>query len=174
MMLEKNYIGAAESTRVINYQVGGDIQRFERPLCALQRSLSRKKRGDLLRCSDVLLTDVLEVEPSLIGMVHVVNVKASDVKDFYFESYGYRAGVLFGKDFDSRSISEISAPCFRQFVFDSYRMVKASKKSWFSDVSTDQCNFRSSYSRLMLPLCDDGGNISHVLVAIHRHSGHVI
>lgn len=172
-MQEASYSDQDSRTEVVHSPLDATIVEYDPKLFRLVRHLYRKTGSRPLKTSDIMMTDVGEVDPDLVGMVHVVDVSATSSDEFYFSSYGFRAGQVFGFNFERRAVREIKSCAFRLFVGESYSLAKKTGAPWISRVKTRQLGFRSSYSRLMFPLRDDRGDVSHVLVAISRHS-HVI
>lgn len=162
-MAVRIYSGSGEVTRAQFLGTDGFRVGPDSPLIRLFNAWESRRTGRLLYEHEVLLTDALLA--GLVGLVHVVDVRADGADRYFFESYGFRAKVAEAADFTGRRLGEIPCPGYRSFVQESYAMVKAAETSVLSRVATTHLGYAVSYHRLVYPLTDDGRHVTHLAVA---------
>ena len=101
----------------------------------------------------------------MLGLTHIVDVRAENPNDYRFEVYGAKSTNSNQANFTDLRVGDVPYPQFQSFVKASYLQLKQCHKPVFSRIQTRQLDYRRAYRRLLLPLSDDGRNVTHALVA---------
>jgi len=136
------------------------------------RKLNERRRAKHVHPHDIYLHDFFDprIGRKLAGLVHIVNVKPEDPQSYWFELYGAKAAFGGGADFSARPVREIPSPAIRDMALESYAFAKKAGVPVVSKISASDQAFVSNYSRLILPLSDNGRDVTHLLVAICRQT----
>ncbi len=102
-----------------------------------------------------------------MGFTHVIDCTASDPPGFYYRLYGSRCDGLFGRDLSKVTLGEIPCPIYAGAIMRDYNTVKSTGSPAFHKVIARLDWRPTSYTRLIVPLADDEGQISQLLAMIN-------
>ena len=144
------------------------IDQIDETDAALQTALSlweiNGKDGMLPARKDI---DVLDLRP-LIGRIHLVDVSDPDPANYRFRLFGSAVRFPGDNNYANFAIGAHTSPSFRQALMEDYAAVTFTGTPSYQHVVA-MVNFQHySYSRLILPLADDGRRVDQLMVCIHK------
>jgi hypothetical protein len=144
----------------------------DNPLIVFMKSILARGNRRYPHPDDIFMEDFwkADIGKGLAGLVHLVDVRSETPQGYKFETCGVRAAFRGTDDFSARFVNEIPTEFIRDLALESYHMAKSLGVPIVSEISANDLSFSSSYRRLILPLSHNGSDISHLLVAILRHS----
>ena len=164
--------GERGHTTIKSYGLDGLVVGSDNELIRLMALIGNRSRKRYPHPDDVFLDDftVSGAIRRLVGLVHLVDVRTEDPTRYVFETFAARAACGGGHDFSARLVIDLPTQSIREMALDSFSSAKREGVPFVSDVSTFDKDFTSSYRRLILPLSNNGSDVSHLLVAILRNS----
>lgn len=159
-------------TTIRSYGLDGLVVGSDNELIRLMSLISSRSKKRYPHPDDVFLDDfmVSGAIRRLEGLVHLIDVRSEDPRRYVFETFAARAACGGGDDYSARLVVDLPTQSIREMALDSFLSAKQQGVPFVSEVSTVDRNFTSSYRRLILPLSDNGSDVSHLLVAILRNS----
>ncbi len=111
--------------------------------------------------------DVLDLRP-LIGRIHLVDVSDPDPANYRFRLFGSAIRFDGDKNYTNFAIGAHTSPSYRQALMEDYAAVTFTGTPSYQQVVAVVNFQRYSYSRLILPLADDGRRVDQLMVCIHK------
>jgi hypothetical protein len=105
----------------------------------------------------------------LYASTHLIDCRADDPDDFRVVCYGANARLEGGLKFQGQCFGNASWYPLRKYVATEYSRIKASAKWEVADVTYDIGDRSSSYRRLLPPLADNRGEVTHLLMGFLHH-----
>lgn len=113
--------------------------------------------------------DILELgRRKLMGWSHVIDVSTADPRGFSFRLFGSNCDALFQRDFSKVSLNDVPCQLYAQAIMADYNTVKLTGTPSYHKVTARLNWRRTSYTRLVLPLADDQGRTTQLLVSVNR------
>ena len=164
--------GERGHTTIKSYGLDGLVVGSDNELIRLMALIGNRSKKRYPHPDDVFLDDftVSGAIRRLVGLVHLIDVRSEDPNGFKLETYGARAAFGRGLDFSERRVIDIPSGSIRDMAVESYLLAKVHGAPIVSEISAEDTGFTSSYKRLILPMSDDSRDVTHLLVAILRHS----
>ena len=156
------YNGTDGRTSCLLYDDLDFVVGVDNNLIRLFKCANGMRRGPLVHRDDILLTEV--VKTGMLGLVHVVDVSADEPGNYRYDLWGCKTTVTAGRDLSRLTVDSIPSAALRRSVEDAYTEVKKRGRPVLTEVHTDTSDSLLAYRRLLVPMTDDGRNVSHLLV----------
>jgi len=128
---------------------------------------SRRMNGLLPARRDV---DILDLRP-MVGGIHLLDASASDPSRFVFRVYGSIGSRLNnGYNYTNTTIGEYPSEAYRLALIEDYGAVAFTGTAAYHHVVALLDFIKYSYSRLILPLADDGRHVNMLMVGIVKRT----
>lgn len=116
---------------------------------------SKRKGGLLPARRDI---DILELRP-LLGTMHLVDVVDGDPANFRFRVYGSSIPLDSSHNYTNSAIGDYPSPAYRRSLMEDYGAVAFTGTPNYQHIVALINYLPHSYSRLILPLADDGRRV---------------
>ena len=133
-------------------------------LIKLMRLYGRQRFPWLPSPSDVLFDDVVGL--GFLGNTHIVDCRPDSPEAYWFQQYGVATLVEDRRDLTGQRIQDADWRALRDFGARDYSRIKSAANLDFTRVSYRDGRRHVSYRRLVVPLSDERGQITHLFVAI--------
>lgn len=128
---------------------------------------ARRKDGLLPARRDI---DILDLRP-MVGQIHLLDTTTRDPARFVFRVYGSVGSRLNqGYNYTNTAIGDYPSECYRKGLIEDYGAVAFTGTPGYHHVVALLDFIKYSYSRLILPLADDGRQVDMLLVGIVKRS----
>ncbi|MCC7046353.1 MAG: PAS domain-containing protein [Alphaproteobacteria bacterium] len=124
---------------------------------------SCRRDGLLPRRKDI---DVLQLKP-VLGHMHIVDVTAQDPSDYRYRLYGSKVRLNRFSNYTNTRLGDLPSLPYRNALIDDYSAVAWSGTPLYQNVVARLQSIRYSYSRLLLPLAEDGRRVNMLIVSTH-------
>ncbi|MBI3451755.1 MAG: PAS domain-containing protein [Rhodospirillales bacterium] len=124
-----------------------------------------KRRGGLLPAREDI--DIVDLRP-LIGKIHLVDVSSGDPAQFHFRVFGSSVRESISNVFRNQLVGECTSQALKQSVIEDYTSVIFTGVSSYHQIVALIEYVKYSYSRLVLPLADDGRRVTLLMVCINK------
>jgi hypothetical protein len=121
---------------------------------------SCRQDGMLPRRKDI---DVLQLKP-VLGHTHLVDVSAQDPADYRFRLYGSKVRLDRFRNYSNTRVGDYPSIPYRTALIEDYSSVAWSGSPLYQHVVARLQSVRYSYSRLLLPLAEDGRRVNMLVV----------
>lgn len=121
---------------------------------------SCRRDGMLPRRKDI---DVLQLKP-VLGHTHLVDVSAQDPADYRFRLYGSKVRLDRFRNYSNTRVGDYPSVAYRNALIQDYSAVVWSGTPLYQNVVARLRAIRYSYSRLLLPLAEDGRKVNMLVV----------
>ncbi|HEX7084832.1 MAG TPA: PAS domain-containing protein [Vicinamibacterales bacterium] len=128
--------------------------------------VTKRRDGLLPSRKDI---DVLNLRP-LIGWMHIVDTSAPDAADYRYRLFGTAIRLERLWDFRNFRIGDYPSKVYRQMLLEDYGAVAFSGVPSYHHVVAMLGYIRYSYSRLILPMAEDGRRVDTLLVCINKRT----
>ena len=145
--------------RDLDFVVGPD-----NPFIRLRRYVEERRRSPIARPSDLDFVEMLSF--GLVGKLHFVDVTAEDPEKFRFRLVGRDQRVAGDTDLSGRMVGDIQSKAVGDLVRSSYAGVKQTGRPLLSWVAVERSAYASAYRRFLLPLADDGCEVSEIACGV--------
>ncbi len=122
------------------------------------RSCSRE--GLLPQRKDI---DVLQLKP-VLGHTHLVDVTAQDPMDYRYRLYGSKVRLNRFRNYTNQRVGDLPSAPYRKTVIEDYSSVVWSGTPLYQNIVARLQSIRYSYSRLLLPLAEDGRKVNMLII----------
>ncbi|MGQ0675404.1 MAG: PAS domain-containing protein [Rhodospirillales bacterium] len=116
--------------------------------------------GLLPRRKDI---DVLQLKP-ILGHMHLVDVTAQDPMDYRFRLYGSKVRLNRFRNYTNQRVADLPSAPYRKTVIEDYSSVVWSGTPLYQNIVARLQSIRYSYSRLLLPLAEDGRKVNMLII----------
>lgn len=116
--------------------------------------------GLLPRRKDI---DVLQLKP-VLGNTHLVDVTAQDPADYRFRLYGSKVRLNRFRNYTNSRVGDLPSEPYRKTVIEDYSSVVWSGSPLYQNIVARLQSIRYSYSRLLLPLAEDGRKVNMLII----------
>jgi hypothetical protein len=116
--------------------------------------------GLLPRRKDI---DVLQLKP-VLGHTHLVDVSAQDPADYRFRLYGSKVRLDRFRNYSNTRVGDYPSIPYRTALIEDYSSVAWSGTPLYQHIVARLQSIRYSYSRLLLPLAEDGRKVNMLVV----------
>lgn len=106
----------------------------------------------------------------VLGWMHRIDVTPDDPEQYTFGLYGSSVAIFRKYDFSRVALSDIPCPLFRGHVTSAYQEVKELRVPRYAALQTRLFGYACGYTRLVLPLSDDGRTASQLLVVVNKRA----
>lgn len=110
--------------------------------------------------------DVIDLRP-VIGAMHIVDVAAADPNEYRFRVYGSKVRMRRFQNYTNHCVGDHPSETYRSAVAEDYLSVVATGVPSYQQIVARIDHINYSYSRLLLPLADDGRRVNMLLVCIN-------
>lgn len=110
--------------------------------------------------------DVLQLKP-VLGHTHLVDVSAQDPADYRYRLYGSKVRLNRFSNYTNTRLGDLPSVTYRNALIDDYSAVAWSGTPLYQNVVARVQSVRYSYSRLLLPLAEDGRRVNMLMVSTH-------
>lgn len=121
-----------------------------------------KRREDLLPSRKDI--DIVDLRP-LIGFMHLLDVVDAAAGKFKFRLHGTR--VRIGQSFSDNAVENISSRAMREAALEDYQSVCFTGVPCYQHVVALIDYVQYSYSRLILPMANDGRSVDALMICIN-------
>lgn len=121
---------------------------------------SCRKEG-LLPCRKDI--DVLQLKP-VLGHTHLVDVSAQDPQEYRFRLYGSKVRLDRFRNYTNARVGDLPWEAYRNSVIEDYSSVVWTGTPLYQNVVARAQSIRYSYSRLLLPLAEDGRKVTMLII----------
>jgi len=107
----------------------------------------------------------------------VTHLSIADVlpdEQFQFSAFGKGLAEVYGQDLTGSLLADLTPSDIWKVVLQHYREVVRSKQPLFAPISVSNGNWYTEVSRLLLPLSNDGENVSFILGADYSRIAKVV
>jgi hypothetical protein len=134
-------------------------------LAAAHAYWEAKRRSGLLPArSDI---DILELRP-LMGVTHIVDVRDPDPKNYHVRLRGSNVPPDVERKIHNKPLHQCDSKSYGETLMEDYSTVVFTGVPSFHQVVASIDMIRHSYSRLILPLADDGRHVDTLMVCFNR------
>ena len=116
--------------------------------------------GLLPRRKDI---DVLQLKP-VLGNTHLVDVTAQDPADYRYRLYGSKVRLNRFRNYTNSRVGDLPSAPYRKTVIEDYSSVVWSGTPLYQHIVARLQSIRYSYSRLLLPLAEDGRKVNMLII----------
>ncbi len=124
-----------------------------------------KRRSGLLPCRKDI--DILELRP-LIGATHMVDVSDPEPRNYRVRLHGGSVPPDVEKKMHNRPLDQCGSKVMGDTLVEDYGAVAFTGVPSFHQIVMSIDMIRHSYSRLVLPLADDGRKVDSLMVCFNR------
>ena len=110
--------------------------------------------------------DVLDLRP-IIGAAHLIDVTAADPIDYRFRVYGSKVRMDRFQNYTNHRLGDHGSETYRTAIAEDYLAVVSTGVPSYQNIIAMIDHVKYSYSRLILPLADDGRHVNMLLVCIN-------
>ncbi|HLI10838.1 MAG TPA: PAS domain-containing protein [Alphaproteobacteria bacterium] len=143
----------------------GDLERFDPQMIPLLRYWESLRRGGLLPAkSDI---DPLSLK-KFLGRIHFIDTHAAEPEQYCFTLWGSGCHLDGGQDYTRLRIGDYPSAAWRRAVTQDYQDVVKFGVPAYHLVSALHNYQRYEYSRLILPLSENGRQVTQLLVHVHK------
>jgi len=121
---------------------------------------SRRQEGLLPRRKDI---DVLQLKP-VLGHTHLVDVSAQDPAEYRFRLYGSKVRLDRFRNYTNSKVGDYPSEPYRNALIEDYSSVVWTGTPLYQQVVARLQSIPYSYSRLLLPLAEDGRKVNMLVV----------
>lgn len=154
---------------------GDKIIRRSMPLDAFDRGDAKlehfyrywlSKKGDLIAPTRKSV-DVIDLR-QLLGMLHVIETADREPGQYMYRLFGSESRIAGGTKLDQRTVDQFPSEAMQRALREDYADVVVSAKPLRQHIVAQIDYIRFSYSRLIVPLSEDGVTISSLMVSVVR------
>lgn len=125
--------------------------------------MSKRQGGLLPTRRDI---DILDLRP-MVGGIHMIDASAKDPSQFVFRVYASVGNRMNnGENYAGRAISDHPSEAYRRMVIEDYGAVAFTGTPAYHHVVALLDFIKYSYSRLVLPLADDGRQVNMLMTGV--------
>jgi hypothetical protein len=168
-------IASASEVRATERESDDLFERIRKPLSAIARHdppmvrllqywESRRSNGLLPAKRDI---DPLDLKPFL-GRLHLVDTRACDAEDYFFTLWGSSCYLDGGNDYTHLRLGDYPWPAWRRAVLQDYRDAVKFGVPAYHLVSAVNNRTPYQYARLILPLGENGRDVTQLLVHVRK------
>jgi len=121
---------------------------------------SCRRDGLLPRRKDI---DVLQLKP-VLGHTHLLDVSAQDPADYRYRLYGSKVRFDRFRNLTNTRVGDVPSPLYKKTLIEDYSSVTWSGTPLYHHMVVRVQSIRYSYSRLLLPLAEDGRKVNMLIV----------
>ncbi len=121
---------------------------------------SRRQEGLLPRRKDI---DVLQLKP-VLGHTHLVDVSAQDPAEYRFRLYGSKVRLDRFRNYTNSKVGDYPSEPYRNALIEDYSSVVWTGTPLYQHIVARLQSIPYSYSRLLLPLAEDGRKVNMLVV----------
>jgi hypothetical protein len=146
------------------------LDAFDRPDAKLEHFYRYwlEKRGDLIAPQRKAI-DVIDLR-QLLGMLHVIETAGREPGGYLYRLFGSESRIAGGAKLDQRTVDQFPSQAMRQALREDYAEVVATATPLRQHIVAQLDYVRFSYSRLIVPLSEDGASITSLMVSVVRRS----
>lgn len=141
------------------------LARRDPMMVALVQYWESRRRGGLLPAKRDI--DPLDLKPYL-GRLHFVNTKAYDAERYFFTLWGSSCYLDGGEDYTNLRLGDYPWAAWRRGILQDYNDVVKFGVPAYHLVNAVNNHIPYRYSRLILPLSEDGRLVTQLLVHVRR------
>lgn len=145
-------------------QVGDLVVGRDNAFIRLLKLYGRQRFPSLPSPRDVLFDDIVPL--GFLGNTHIVDCRADDPAAFVFQQYGLATMLEDRRDLTGQRIGDAGWRALREFGARDYSRIKTAARLDYTRVAYRYGQRRVSYRRLVIPLRDERGEVTHLFVAI--------
>jgi hypothetical protein len=139
----------------------------DRTLAEAYSYWSRVRPGGLLPARRDI--NIAEFCP-LVGAMHLVDASSATAEDYRFRVYGSKAPTETAPDFGAQRLGDVKSEIYRRSVIEDYRTVVLTGVPAYHQIAAKIDLDVHTYSRLILPLADDGRRVTMLIVCTNSRS----
>lgn len=125
--------------------------------------ISKRLAGLLPTRRDI---DILDLRP-MVGGIHLIDAATRDPADYVFRVTGaVSSRVGGGTNYANKPIISVPSDAYRQSLIEDYGAVAFTGTAAYHHIVALLDFIKYSYSRLILPLADDGRRVNMLLVGV--------
>jgi hypothetical protein len=124
------------------------------------------------KCRDGLLPTRRDMDPAemrqALGRIHMVETGPGSPLDYRYRLWGSLVTLDRGRNYANTTLAQCEPKAYRDAVAADYAAVVRTRTPFYQEIEAVLGFLTYRYSRLILPLAEDGRTVSHLLVCVHE------